>query len=346
MNIMSKKYRIGIIGLGVMGQKYLNALTASLRWELVWVCDLSHDLLNEVNRHHPKVKTTDVCQQLFDDESLDVIGIFTLADIRPGFIRQALAVGKHIICEKPLAASVPEEKAVLAELANSDRFVAVNMFNRNAWYHEEIQQFIQSGEIGSPAIITINHQNAGMMPTEGHGPEGAPFHDCGMHYVDVARWYASSEYGQWHAQGVKMWSWPEPWWLTVHGTFVNGIVFNITQGFVYGQLAETRINHCGIEVIGTLGVVRMEHDFHEVSIRYHGINHTSHKTGPYGDKKIDVLCERFAQSLDAGKNIGCPTPHDSVIASEVSQAMLDSAAQHAPMIGTQAEMQRILKFRK
>lgn len=61
-----------------------------------------------------------------------------------------------------------------------------------------------------------------------------------MHYVDIARWYANSEYKTWHAQGVNMWNYKEPWWIQCHGTFQNGIVFDITQGFVYGQLSKPR----------------------------------------------------------------------------------------------------------
>jgi myo-inositol 2-dehydrogenase/D-chiro-inositol 1-dehydrogenase len=82
---------------------------------------------------------------------------------------------------------------------------------RSAWYHHEILDFIARGQIGELAILRLSHQTPGLMPTEGHGPEGPPFHDCGMHYVDVARWYAGSEYDRWHAQDIRMWAWPEPW---------------------------------------------------------------------------------------------------------------------------------------
>ena len=56
-----------------------------------------------------------------------------------------------------------------------------------------------------------------------------------MHYVDVARWYAGAEYATWHAQGLCLWGHPDPWWVDVHGTFSNDIVFSITQGFTFGQ---------------------------------------------------------------------------------------------------------------
>lgn len=160
-----------------------------------------------------------------------------------------------------------------------------------------------------------------------------------MHYVDVARWYAGSEYKQWHAQGIRMWSWKEPWWVTAHGHFENGVVFNITQGFAYGQMAKERTVHYGIEAIGSQGLVRMRHDMSTVTIEYHGVNTYEVKTGPYGNKKTDAMCERFAEALDTGDTSKLPSARDSVIASAVSQQMLDFAKENAaPAIGTMEEI--------
>jgi predicted dehydrogenase len=344
---MNKPYRIGIVGLGHMGQRYFDVLRQSAHWQLEWVCDRNQERLRWAKNHLPSLRTSTSAEELIGDPALDVVGIFTLADIRPDLMRQALAAGKHIIAEKPLAATLSEEWQLLEQIEASDRLVTVNMFNRSAWYHTAIQRFIAQSEIGDLAIIRISHQTPGLMPTEGHGPEGPPFHDCGMHYVDVARWYAGSEYDRWHAQGLRMWGWPEPWWVTAHGCFQNGVVFEITQSFTYGQMAIDKIENCGLEAIGTLGVARMSHDFHDVTIEYHGVQTTERQVGAYGGKKLDVLCESFAQSLDAGRNLGVPLPRDSVIASQVAQDMLDFATEHSPpIVGTPQQMRRILDHRE
>lgn len=344
---MSTPYGIGMIGLGHMGRRYFEVLQASPRWRVAWVCDRDPERLEWARQQAPDLQVSADATGMFDDPSVDVVGIFTLADARPALLRQTLAAGKHVIAEKPLAATLPEEWDLLGQIERSGRLVAVNLFNRSAWYHHEIQDFIARGEIGDLAIVRVSHQTPGLMPTEGHGPEGPPFHDCGMHYVDVARWYAGSEYGSWHAQGIRMWRWPEPWWVTSHGAFENGVVFDITVGFVYGQMAAEMTQSCGLEAIGTLGLVRMTHDFQDVQIAYHGVNSTARKVGPYGGKKLDVLCETFARSLDAGRDLGLPSPRDSVIASQVAQDMLDfAAAEAAPAVGDRAQMERILAHRR
>jgi myo-inositol 2-dehydrogenase/D-chiro-inositol 1-dehydrogenase len=343
---MSAAYRIGIVGLGHMGKRYCEALQASPRWRLAWVCDRQPEALHWAQEHAPEAQRTTDAAALMQDSSLDAIVLCTLADVRPRLLRAALEAGKHVIAEKPIAASLDDEWRLLEQIEASDRLVAVNMFNRSAWYHHAIQDFIARGEIGDLAIIRVMHETPGLMPTEGHGPEGPPFHDCGMHYVDVARWYAGSEYDRWHAQGVRLWGWQDPWWVTAHGSFKNGVVFQITNGFMYGPLSKDKTQHCGLEALGTLGAVRMTHDFCEATIEYYGVETTARQTGAYGGKKLDVLCETFAQSLDAGRNLGFPIARDSVIASQVAQEMLNFASAHTPPVrGTPEQMQRILEHR-
>lgn len=68
---------------------------------------------------------------------------------------------------------------------------------------------------------------------------------------------------------------------------------------------------------------------------------------PENDKKLDVMVDVFARSILAGRNLGFPQARDSVIASEVSWAMLNDAISHVPPVrGTPEEMQQILEHRR
>lgn len=89
-----------------------------------------------------------------------------------------------------------------------------------------------------------------------------------MHYVDVERWYAKSEYETWHAQGIRMWGYKDPWCMQVHGTFANGVVFDISQGFIYGHLSKEQPHNCYLDAIGTKSVARMRHDFSAATVEH------------------------------------------------------------------------------
>jgi predicted dehydrogenase len=344
---MSRKIRVGVIGFGRMGRGFVSVMQQDDRWQIVSICDTQAPARDLASRTVPRAKITADPKDIFADKSLDAVGLFTLADARPDLIRQALRKKLHIIAEKPIAADSKTEWALVDEIEKSGQLVAVNLFNRNAWYHKEMQAFIAEGLIGELAIVRVCHMTPGHMPGEGHEPEGPPFHDCGMHYVDVARWYAKSEYATWHSQGVRMWSYKDPWWVQSHGTFKNGVVFDVTQGFVYGHLAKDKTHNCYFEAIGTQGICRMRHDFKNATIECHGTSATLIKTAMFNDKKLDVMCDVFAKSIAAGRNLGFPTARDSAIASEVAWAMLDDAVKNTPpAIGTSQELKQILEHRR
>jgi myo-inositol 2-dehydrogenase/D-chiro-inositol 1-dehydrogenase len=344
---MRKKFKVGVVGYGRMGRGFVSAMQQSEFWDVAAICDTNPHARTNASKSCPQAQIVSDPEVIFNDRSIEVVGLFTLADTRPAQIRRALAAGKHIIAEKPLGADVRTEWELVKEIEASDRLVAVNLFNRNAWYHKDMQAFIAEGEIGELGVMRICHMTPGHMPTEGHEPEGPPFHDCGMHYVDVARWYAKSEFKTWHAQGLRMWDYKDPWWVQCHGQFENGIVFDITQGFIYGHMAAEKTHNCYVDAIGTKGICRMRHNFVDATIELHGIHNTIKKTALFNDKKLDVMVDMFARSLVAGKNLGLPVPRDSVIASEVSWAMLNDAIKHVPpVVGQKKDMEQILRHRR
>ena len=102
----------------------------------------------------------------------------------------------------------------------------------------------------------------------------------------------------WHSQGVNMWSYKDPWWVQCHGTFQNGVVFDITQGFVYGQLSKDQTHNSYVDIIGTKGIARMTHDFKTAVVDLRGVTRTERIEKPFGGKNIDVLCDLFADSIE------------------------------------------------
>lgn len=101
-------------------------------WEIAAVYDISSATRQLARQNVPRAAVYEAPDPIFADPSIDVVGLFTLADARPQQIRQALARGKHVLAEKPLATDLATEWQLVREIEASDRFVAVNLFNRNA----------------------------------------------------------------------------------------------------------------------------------------------------------------------------------------------------------------------
>jgi predicted dehydrogenase len=345
---MNSRKKIGLIGFGRMGAKYLHYLKACPECEVSYICDISESAREYASRLSPDAKVVANEDDIFEDESVDAVALCTLANLRHNQIKKAVAAGKHIISEKPIGDSLEREWDSVNAVESYDKLATVNLYLRSSWYHSLMKQYIDEGELGELAIIRVCHMTPGLAPGEGHEYEGPAFHDCGMHYVDIARWYAGAEFKTWHSQGMRMWNYKDPWWIQCHGTFENGIAFDITQGFVYGQLSKVQTHLSYVDLIGTKGIVRMTHDFKTAVVDLHGVTRTVTTRLPFGGKNIDVMCRRFASSIDAGKlDSRLPTLRDSAIASEYAWKFLENSRQNdLPAIGDLKTLEEIHEYRR
>lgn len=343
------KIKVAIIGFGRMGQMYCKEMQYSGEWDILYICDTNPDAREEARNIVPAstriVSDEDI---LFNDPQVEVVGLFTLANSRKEQIEKAVRTHKHIIAEKPIADTQEKEIEAVNLTEHADIFSTVNLYLRNAWYHQAMKQFIQEGEIGELAILRICHMTPGLAPGEGHEHEGPVFHDCGMHYVDIARWYAESNYKTWNAQGIRMWDYKDPWWIQCHGTFHNGVVFDITQGFVYGQLSKDQTHNAYTDIIGTKGIVRMTHDFKTATVELHGVNRTLCLQQPFGGKNLDKLCKQMAASIRSGiRDNRLPSLRDSIEASHYAWSFLEDARHNClPSIGNLQTLEEIRERRK
>ena len=92
----------------------------------------------------------------------------------------------------------------------------------------------------------------------------------------------------------------------------------------------------------------MTHDFKTAVVDLRGVNETYRIEHPYGGKNIDVLCNRFADSLQTGTfNPALPLMRDSAIASSYAWKFLDDAKMHEmPSIGDLQTLEDIRERRR
>lgn len=131
--------KIGLIGFGRMGGFYLDEMLKSGKWEIAYVCDLSPESRELARRLVPGAQIVSDEQLIFDDPEVQVVGLFALADSRKEQIAKAVATGKHIISEKPIAESIEKEWQAVELAEKSNVLSTVNLYLRNSWYHKTIK---------------------------------------------------------------------------------------------------------------------------------------------------------------------------------------------------------------
>ena len=73
------KIKVGLIGFGRMGRFYLKEMQKSGRWEVAYICDINPDCRELAKKLSPESKILENEQEMFDDESVQVVGLFALA---------------------------------------------------------------------------------------------------------------------------------------------------------------------------------------------------------------------------------------------------------------------------
>ena len=143
---------IGIIGAGIMGERLLNAILqqdpALLQACGIW--DPAPAAMQRMEKTFPQVP------RLADAAAVIAASDCTYIASPPAshlqHARAALAVGKSVFCEKPLAIDVADARAFVAEAGNRG---AVNFPFASSPAVSTIRSWIESGEIGTPQRIEI-----------------------------------------------------------------------------------------------------------------------------------------------------------------------------------------------
>lgn len=99
---------VGVVGLGYWGPNLMRAACDVEALEVRWACDADADALAPVARRYPGVGTTQDYVDLLADPALDAIVLATPVATHFDLARRALAANKHVLVEKPMAASVDE----------------------------------------------------------------------------------------------------------------------------------------------------------------------------------------------------------------------------------------------
>ena len=107
----------------------------------------------------------------------------------------ALAHGKHVFCEKPLALTVDEATAMVAAARKRNVVHQVGFTFRHLLGVQELQRRVSEGDIGEPLVLRVHHQYFdGVKDREDvrwqHRLEaagGGVLRDSGSHLLDLAR---------------------------------------------------------------------------------------------------------------------------------------------------------------
>jgi len=102
-------------------------------------------------------KAYDALGKLLDDPAIDVVYISTTNELHRDQAIAAAAAGKHILCEKPLALSLGDARAMLQAAQAAGVVFGTNHHLRCAVTHRTLRRLVQEGAIGQPLAARVFH---------------------------------------------------------------------------------------------------------------------------------------------------------------------------------------------
>ena len=194
--------RVGVIGYGYWGPNLVRNFSECDATEIVAVADQRESRLAEARRRHPGIRTTERADEVIHATDIDAVAIATPVATHAALALAALKAGKHVLVEKPLAASVAEAEAVVAEAALRGLTLLVDHTFVYTPAVRRIKSLIDEGDLGDIYYYDSVRINLGLFQHDVNVLWDLAVHDLSiMDYVLGGQPNAVSATGMSHVPG-------------------------------------------------------------------------------------------------------------------------------------------------
>lgn len=150
---------MGIIGLGVMGNRMIQAISRynlSDQLEVTAVCDVNEQIASEFAAEHGVSYSTTDYIQLLENTEIDLVYVAAPPAYHHQIILKAIEHGKHVLCEKPLANSIEEAAKMVTAAKESGLVHAINFPLNYGVALNKFASLIDEGYIGEVRRIRLD----------------------------------------------------------------------------------------------------------------------------------------------------------------------------------------------
>ncbi len=283
----------GLVGASnIAAQFMIAAIRAQEAGAIKWLVSGSRERAESFALSHGIEKSTVDIDVMLADPDVEAVYISSTNEKHFEQANRAMAAGKHVLCEKPLAMSLTQAIDMVRAASEHKVLLATNHHLRNAGAHLVIRDLIANGKIGNVQSVRIFH--AVQLPEKLRGwrisdpsAGGGVILDIIVHDADTVRFHLDEDTGEVVAiartaglgEGVEdsvmsVWTMPSGIQVQVHASFTHpfaetGIEFYGSEGSIRGRGVMTQRPVGTIELV--TGEGRQEISFRKDDLYSRGV---------------------------------------------------------------------------
>ncbi len=206
-----KNVRVGVIGCGVIAPSHIESYLGAADTEVAVLCDIVEEKAKMLASKYGIAKYTRSAQEVFSDPEIDAVSICTDHASHAGLAAAAIEAGKSVLCEKCLAASLPQLYKMLSVSAAHPGVAASGVFqHRFDPLLREVHDIVAEGLLGRLLTAearlvckrTDDYYKADAWRGTWAGEGGSVLINQAIHFIDQIIWTAGGVAAGGRACGV------------------------------------------------------------------------------------------------------------------------------------------------
>ncbi len=194
-----RQWRVGLIGAGMVSRHHLEAWARIPEARVVAIADPDMTRAEERARDFGIAVTYPDAKRLLAEQACDAVDIAAPVGQHGALCRLAADRGVAILCQKPLAATYDEAKAIVADVGGRVRFMVHENWRFRSSYRQ-IKAWLEAGLVGRLTGVRLSARSCGLIEdAQGRFPalERQSFladlprllvFELLSHHIDVLRW--------------------------------------------------------------------------------------------------------------------------------------------------------------
>ena len=191
-----EKVKIGIIGAGNISDAHIKGYLACDDAQLTAICDINSDRASQKAEKYGIDNIYSDYKELLKSSGVDAVSICTWNNMHATIAIDALAAGKNVLCEKPMAINTGQALEMHQAQKDSGKLLMIGFVRRFGNDCAILKDFIEAGDLGDIYYAKANYirrnGNPGGWFSDKQRSGGGPLIDLGVHVLDLVRYLAGS----------------------------------------------------------------------------------------------------------------------------------------------------------